>query len=166
MRTILETPERGIYVDGDSLIKTGPADSLEREAYILGLLVGVRGVPRVRSFSTSLGGKRKTLMMDLMPGEPVDRLRDGMLAQIGSMVAMLYDAGVAHMRLRPEHVLYGNGVVSLVGFSKASVLRCNPMARWGLSPDVTGELSEEFKAEGPLSHPEGCIHTLLEALKG
>lgn len=161
MKTLLETEEKAIHVDGDTLIKVGPAASIDWEAHILDVLRRVRGVPRVRGITTSLGGRRRTLIMDLLPGKPVTDTRGGVLPQLLNILSAIYEAGVAHMRIKKENVLYGSGLVGLIGFSKACLLEANPMAYFPRSPDMIGEVGAGFTLNGPLAVPEGCYADLI-----
>ncbi len=54
------------------------------------------------------------------------------------------------MNITPEHVLYCDGVVSLVGFSKALVLNGAPLEYVGSSPDICGSINTKlFQFDGP-----------------
>lgn len=162
MKVIIETPEKCIYADGQTIIKTGTAEALDWEVQILETLSRVHGVPHIRGFTTTMGGSRRTLIMDLLPGEALKAPKGPVFQQVLNVLAAVYEAGIVHMRVTPENVFYGDGIISLIGFSKASILESNPMELFNKSPDMTGYVDSPFKLRGPLTKPEGCVSSLIQ----
>jgi predicted Ser/Thr protein kinase len=138
MKTLKVGTKTIVYRDHDCVIKVGPKDNITWEATILNRLKGVENIPRVLGVTHPIGGGRDTLVLVMteVPGRPMfGKMDRDLFIKIANLVKEINEAGVAHLRLTPDHILCDGENVGLVGFSGAAIMESYVPTH---SPDVCG----------------------------
>jgi len=171
MKIITDSLRLKVIKDHETVIKSAPSDSIVWETHVLRTLNHIAGVPHIRGTTPGIcGDNMSTIVMDLMPGEPLSTLSlsdidvKSILSQIYTILLSIYSVGVAHMSIKKEDILYSSdGVVSLIGFSKAAFIEPNPMSMFQVSPDMIGTI-DRFKITGPNRIVTGSYVSLARSL--
>lgn len=140
MKTLKIGKKTIVYKDHDCIIKVGPRGSIMWEAEVLNKLRKVSGVPRVLGVTQPIGGARDSLVLVMteVPGRSlVGKIDRSLFINLANTIKEINEAGVAHLRLTPDHILCDGTKIGVVGFSGAAMMDSYAPTH---SPDVCGEI--------------------------